>query len=49
MLEVFKNIDAVKHFLDGLHASFSILSFTETWLCEDNVSTHIFFRIFTCI
>ena len=32
-----KNIDAVKHFLAGLHNSFSILSFTETWLCEYNV------------
>ena len=43
MLEVFqKNIDAVKHFLDGLHNSFSMLSFTETWLCEYIVSTHIF-------
>ena len=37
-----KNIDAVKHFLAGLHNSFSILSFTETWLCEYNVSTHNF-------
>ena len=37
-----KHIDAVKHFIDGLHNSFSILFFTETWLCEYNVSTHIF-------
>ena len=37
-----KNIDAVKHFLAGLHTRFSILSFTETWLCEYNVSTHNF-------
>ena len=37
-----KNIDVVKHFLAGIHNSFSILSFTETWLCEYNVSTHNF-------
>ena len=40
MLEVFQK--TLIHFLAGLHNSFSILSFTETWLCEYNVSTHIF-------
>ena len=37
-----KNIDKVKHFLEGLHYNFSILSFTETWLCDYNISTHNF-------
>ena len=37
-----KNIDGVKHFLDGLHYNFYILSFTETWLCDYNSSTHNF-------
>ena len=37
-----KNIDKVKHFLEGLHYNFSILSFTETRLCDYNISTHNF-------
>ena len=32
-----KNIDKVKHFLEGLHYNFSILSFTETWFCDYNI------------
>ena len=31
-----KIIDKVRHFLGGLQHNFSILSFTETWLCDYN-------------
>ena len=37
-----KNIDKVKYFLEGLHYNLSILSFTETWFCDYNISTHYF-------
>ena len=37
-----KNIDKVNHFLEGLHYNFSIVSFTETWLGDYNISTHNF-------
>ena len=31
--------DKVKQFLEGLHYNFSILSFSETWICDYNIST----------
>ena len=29
-------------FLEGIHVNFSFLSFTETWLTENNISLHDF-------
>ena len=37
-----KNYINLQHFLEGLNISFSVLSFTETWLSEYNKSVYNF-------
>ena len=37
-----KNYVNLQHFLEGLNISFSVLSFTETWLSEFNKSFYYF-------
>ena len=33
-----KNVVNLQHFLEGININFSVLSFTETWLTEYNIS-----------
>ena len=37
-----KNVVNLQHFLEGININFSVLSFTETWLTEYNISLHNF-------
>ena len=42
MSEASQNTDKDPQFLEGLQHNFSILSFTETWLCDYNNTIHNF-------
>ena len=37
-----KNVVNLQHFFKGININFSVLSFTETWLTEYNISLHNF-------